>query len=154
MLKQRILRAVISVLAIVAAVVVFTPGTAMAAVYQEYASLAYSSPPAYPKAVCDSVWYRHNGEARMGARGCFEKHGDEFWIDDTLADGHHVEMRAQVNLTGDGFRCYTYRHSSYSWQRCDSFASKIPEDGRLWVTIGVWEGSTQIASTSFGVEAS
>jgi hypothetical protein len=137
-MPRHIIRTALSTLAAAAAVIVLSPGTASArTIYQEYATVVSTSPPS--NASCS---YVISGR-EVGGQACFTPDGDQFWIRDLRADGLHVEMRAQVNTTGDGFRCYTYRGSSYPWQRCDSFWDEIPENGTVIYTASLWDGTTQ-----------
>jgi hypothetical protein len=146
---RRLFRAASLILALTTVISFLGVGTAYATVYQEYATNVSSSPPS--GAPCVEVWHNRT----RGGKACFEAHGDEFWIRDYDAEGWHVEMRAQLNTNGNGFRCYTYRGPSATWQRCDSFSDNIPEDGRLIFSVSLWDGGTQkIASSPIIVNAS
>ncbi|MFE9772984.1 hypothetical protein ACFYOV_15120 [Streptomyces sp. NPDC005931] len=109
-----------------------------ATLYTERATAAGSSPTI--DAHCLTVPGYENPRAIAGT-ACFKHYGDRFWIKDNLADGHHIEMRGQVNTTGDNFRCYELSGSSAGWQICDSFSDNIPENAVLAWNIGLWEGN-------------
>lgn len=108
--------------------------------YTEYAHVAGGSPPA--AAYCETVYYPNPNVAAGSA--CFEKYGDVFWVRDRNADGHHVEMRAQMPSTGKKFRCHEGRGSSVGWQKCTGFSGKIPEHDKIFWWLAVYEGSESL----------
>lgn len=110
-----------------------------ATLYTERASATGTSPTL--DANCNEVNGYENSRATAGL-ACFRPLGDKFYVRDTLADGHHIEVRGTVNRTGDKFRCYELSGSSAGWQVCDSFADEIPEHSTIYWEIGLWEGST------------
>lgn len=85
---------------------------------------------------------------RWAGRACFRPYGDRFFIKDTLADGHHVEVRAQVNVTNDGLRCLP---GGGGWRVCNSFARVVPENARIAWTIQLREGSRVITSSALRI---
>ncbi|WP_159047018.1 hypothetical protein [Streptomyces pactum] len=126
------------------ALVAFLGGSASAAtLHSEQASATSTSPTL--DANCNEVTGYENPRATAGL-ACFRPYGDKFYVRDTLADGHHIEVRGTVNRTGDNFRCYEHGGSSAGWQVCDGFHDEIPENSTIYWEIGLWEGGTLLGT--------
>ncbi|MFI1221619.1 MULTISPECIES: hypothetical protein [unclassified Streptomyces] len=121
-----------------------TSASAAPADHTEYAKVAGASPPS--SAYCQTLYYPNPNVAAGSA--CFEKSGDVFWLRDRKADGHHVEMRAQMPSNGKKFRCHEGRGSGVGWQKCTSFASKIPEHDKIFWWLSVYEGSDALNTSN------
>ncbi len=94
---------------------------------------------------CNEVTGYENPRATAGL-ACFRPYGDKFYVRDTLADGHHIEVRGTVNRTGDNFRCHEHGGSAAGWQVCDGFHDEIPENSTIYREIGLWEGGTLLGT--------
>jgi hypothetical protein len=130
------------------AIVGLTPGTASArTIWSEYAG------PASAPTVDGNCSFIYGPDRRLAAVGCFKASGDKFYIKDAAADGHHVEIRGQINTNGDGFRCYEYRGASAGWLVCDSFWDNIPENAVVAWWLGVWEGDDLLYSSALKLSA-
>lgn len=131
-----------------AAALAFSPDSALAAtVYTEKATSASSIT---VDANCSFVY---NSKGQLAGMGCFKASGDKFYVRDYLADGHHVEMRGQINTNGNGFRCYETGGTAAGWQVCDSFWDNIPENAVLAWTASVWEGDDLLYSGQLKLSA-
>lgn len=91
------------VLSVAAGMTVALQGSASAASYTYRATDVSGGPDWNQLKACSYVNY--NGEA---GRACFQPNGDKFWVQDLKADGHHVEMNAQVNVNGNWYHCLNY----------------------------------------------
>jgi len=139
-MPRHIIRTALAILVVAVTFIALSPGLASArTIYEEYATVVSTSPPS--NASCSFV---SSGNVPGAGQACFVANGDQFWIRDYYADGLHVEMRASVNTTGDGFRCYTFRGSSYPWQTCTSWAYEIPENGTLAYSAGLWDSNNTL----------
>lgn len=130
--------------ALLMAVASATSATAAPADYTEYAKVAGASPPS--SAYCRTVYYPTVNVAAGSA--CFQKYGDVFWVRDQRADGHHIEMRAQMVTGNKKFRCHEGRGSAVGWQKCTGFASKIPEHDKIFWWLSVYEGSSALNTSN------
>jgi hypothetical protein len=132
-----IVRKSATVAAVAGAIVLLASGSAFAAtVYSE------SATPTSAPTLDANCSFAVDSSGTLGATGCFKADGDRFYIKDNRADGHHVEVRGQINTSGNGIRCYENRGSAAGWLICDSFWDNIPENAVVAWTVGVWEGGT------------
>ncbi|WP_327315296.1 hypothetical protein [Streptomyces sp. NBC_01235] len=68
--------------------------------------------------------------------------GDKFYVKDLHSDyGHHVEVRGQDNVSGDGYRCWEDGGTGPGWQVCDSLWDDIAENATVPSGVSAYEGS-------------
>lgn len=79
---------------------------------------------------------------------CYQPYGDKFWVRDGAADGHHIDMFAEVNTTEDHFLCSDYSGKAADWTACSGFSGQIPEHARIGFSASVVEGDDVIATST------
>ncbi|AGI88362.1 hypothetical protein AB0F32_05625 [Streptomyces albidoflavus] len=139
-MKMRKVGRAFFVLSVAAGMTVALQGSASAASYTYRATDVSGGPDWNQLKACSYVNY--NGEA---GRACFQPNGDKFWVQDLKADGHHVEMNAQVNVNGNWYHCLNYHGKAAGWTSC-SFATVVPENARIAYNVSVWEGDKLLRS--------
>ncbi|MEU6354223.1 hypothetical protein ABZ896_33675 [Streptomyces sp. NPDC047072] len=132
-----------TVTAIAASLVLMTPGSASAqTVHTEQAT-----PSGTPSIDANCAWVSGGGHDRGIA--CFKASGDKFYVKDLYSDGHHVEVRGEDNVSGDGYRCWENGGTAAGWQVCDSFWDDISENATVSWVVSVYEGSDILWSGPF-----
>jgi hypothetical protein len=99
MLRTTTLAVAAWVLALTAGAVM-VPGTASAASAYEWDTAVTGTPPTFGSHACVSM---------TGAKACFEKNGDKWWVLDTASDGHSATA-SWYNMLGPDV--VTYRQGS------------------------------------------